>query len=56
MTTSFFEESTVYWEPGSDCSVIYEQLAQQKFREIIREQIEWDINIIINYVLESSDS
>ena len=39
-TPTFFEETTIYWEPGSDCSVIYQQLAQKKFREIVREQIE----------------
>ena len=38
---SFFEETAVYWEPGSDCGSIYEQLAKRKFREIIRQQIKY---------------
>lgn len=32
-------DSLVYWEPGSDCGSIYEQLAQNKFKELIRNQI-----------------
>ena len=32
----------MYWEPGSDCGSIYEQLAKRKFREIIRQQIKYD--------------
>ena len=36
----FFEEEGVYWTPGSDCVTIYEQLAQKRFREIARDQVE----------------
>ena len=32
-------DSLVYWEPGSDCGSIYEQLSQNKFKELIRNQI-----------------
>ena len=37
--SSFFTESEIYWAPGSDCGSIYEQLAQKRYREIIREQL-----------------
>lgn len=39
LQSSFFQDTVIYWEPGSDCASIYEQLAKNKFREIIREQI-----------------
>ena len=42
---SFFEETLVYWEPGSDCESIYQQLAEKKFREVIRDQIQWDMTL-----------
>ena len=38
--SQFFEEEVVYWTPGSDCVTIYEQLAQKRFREIARDQVE----------------
>ena len=40
LNSSFFEETIIYWEPGSDSGAIYEQLAEKRFREIIRSQIE----------------
>ena len=40
MKPTFFQEDVVYWDPGSDCASIYEQLAQKMFREIFREHIE----------------
>lgn len=38
--TSFFEDTSIYWEPANDSGTIYDQLAKKKFREIIRSQIE----------------
>ena len=40
LNSSFFEETVIYWEPGTNREEIYEQLAQKKFREIIRSQIQ----------------
>ena len=37
----FFVESEIYWNPGSDCSSIYEQLAEKRYREIPRQQIKY---------------
>ena len=36
---SFFEETVIYWEPGSDCGAIYGQLADKRYREIVRQHI-----------------
>ena len=36
----FFTEEKIYWTPSEDTSVLYEQLAQKKYREILREQIQ----------------
>ena len=36
----FFTEEKLYWTPGEDTSVLYEQLAQKKYREILRQEIE----------------
>ena len=35
----FFEESEVYWRPARDSTGLYDQLAQRKYREIVRHQI-----------------
>ena len=37
---SFFTEEKLYWTPGEDTNVLYEQLAQKKYREIMRQEIE----------------
>ena len=37
---SFFTEEKLYWTPGEDTNVLYEQLAQKKYREILRQEIE----------------
>ena len=36
---SFFEETVIYWEPASDCEAIYGQLADKRYREIVRQHI-----------------
>jgi len=37
---TFFEESSVYWSPSSDSRELYQQLADKKYREIFRHQIQ----------------
>ena len=37
---TFFEESSVYWSPSSDSGTLYQQLADKKYREIFRHQIQ----------------
>jgi len=37
---TFFEESEIYWKPASDSASLYEQLAKNKYREILRHQIQ----------------
>ena len=39
-TLSFFEECDLYWRPASTREEIYQQLAQKKYREIPRHQIQ----------------
>ena len=36
---TFFEESDTYWRPAGDSTALYDQLAQRKYREIMRNQI-----------------
>ena len=36
----FFTEEKMYWTPSEDTTVLYQQLAQKKYREIIRQQIQ----------------
>ena len=36
----FFTEEKIYWTPSEDTSVLYEQLAQKKYREMLRQQIQ----------------
>ena len=36
----FFEECDIYWAPSSVPNELYEQLAKQKYREILRPQIQ----------------
>ena len=31
---AFFTESEEYWQPGTECEVIYKQLASYKYREL----------------------
>ena len=38
----FFQECNIYWVPSSDPAALYAQLAQYKFREILRHQIKYD--------------
>lgn len=33
------QDEEIYWQPGSDCSMLYEQLAKRRFREILHKQI-----------------
>ena len=37
----FFQECNIYWVPSSDPTELYAQLAQYKFREILRHQIKY---------------
>lgn len=39
-TVSFFEECERYWRPASTKEDLYQQLAQRKYREIPRHQIQ----------------
>ena len=36
---SFFKETVIYWEPANDCEAIYGQLADKRYREIVRQHI-----------------
>ncbi|XP_003384571.3 PREDICTED: uncharacterized protein LOC100631392 [Amphimedon queenslandica] len=36
---AFFTETEEYWQPGSDCELIYKQFTSYKFREILHSQI-----------------
>jgi hypothetical protein len=36
---NFFEQSDIYWTPSAKKSVLYDQLAQRKYREIRRSQL-----------------
>ncbi len=38
----FFEECETYWAPSSQANELYEQLAARKYREILREQIQYE--------------
>ena len=38
--SSFFEETESFWAPAGDCASLYQQLANRKYREILRNQIE----------------
>ena len=38
----FFEECETYWAPSSQANELYEQLATRKYREILREQIQYE--------------
>ena len=41
-TPKFFSESDGdYWEPASDTKGLYEQLSSKKYREILRNQIQY---------------
>ena len=35
----FFEESETYWRPARDSNGLYAQLAQRKYREIMKKHI-----------------
>ena len=37
--SAFFDEEDVYWSPASSCNELYAQLAERKYREILRHQI-----------------
>ena len=49
VTPTFFEEAPTYWIPSSECAAIYQQLADNRFREIIRDQIQWELLIYYYY-------
>ena len=36
-----FEEDDTYWEPASDANELYKQLSAKKYREIVRQQIQY---------------
>ena len=36
---SFFKKTVHYWEPANDCEAIYSQLADKRYREIVRQHI-----------------
>ena len=37
---AFFRECDVYWKPATDSTGLYEQLSQNKYREICRHHIQ----------------
>ena len=41
----FFTEESIYWEPESDTTSLYEQLAKRKYREISRQFIRQVIQV-----------
>ena len=38
---AFFEQEEIYWVPASSQTALYDQLAKKKYREILRQQIQW---------------
>ena len=51
----YFTEDKTYWTPSENTSVLYEQLAQNKYREILRQQIQlaqlmFVLNLYIYYL------
>ena len=40
-TPMLFEENDTYWVPASDANELYSQLSSKKYREIIRQQIQY---------------
>ena len=46
-TPDFFAESDGdYWEPASDTRGLYEQLSNKKYREILRNQIQYVFSML----------
>ncbi|XP_064406658.1 tyrosine-protein kinase Fes/Fps-like isoform X4 [Halichondria panicea] len=41
----FFTESDVYWRPATNSASLYEQLARNRYREILREQIQVTVHL-----------
>ncbi len=42
----FFEECETYWAPSSQANELYKQLAARKYREILREQIQYGVTLL----------
>ena len=40
-TPMLFEENDTYWVPASNANELYSQLSSKKYREIIRQQIQY---------------
>ena len=38
---AFFEETEIYWKPASDTASLYAQFAKNKYREILKKQIQY---------------
>ena len=45
-----FEEDDTYWEPASDANELYKQLSAKKYREIVRQQIQYVDKLIKTYL------
>ena len=52
---SFFTEDKTYWTPSEDTSVLYEQLAQKKYREILRHQIQLVKFTLLRFLNDKSE-
>ena len=52
-----FEEDDTYWEPASDANELYKQLSAKKYREIVRQQIQYVIiKLMSQYLINVSTS
>ena len=51
----FFTEEKIYWTPSEDTSVLYEQLAQKKYREILRHQIQLVKFTLLRFLNDKSE-
>ena len=51
----FFTEDKTYWTPSEDTSVLYEQLAQKKYREILRHQIQLVKFMLLRFLNDKSE-
>ena len=50
----FFTEDKTYWTPSEDTSVLYEQLAEKKYREILRHQIQLVKFMLLRFLNDKS--
>jgi len=53
----FFAEEEIYWEPSVDRSALYQQLSLKRYREIIHQQIEYEMMLYalieITYIIKN---